>query len=539
MNVIEMLRDRAAERPTTVAIVSGSGSRERAVTLRELDRMSARTAHQLRVAGIGEGDRVLVMQPMGIPLYAILLGLFRIGAVAVLVDASASIRNMARACRRGNLKLAVGPRFAKFLKWLLPALRPVRWLSSVETGGGRGGKLDVDTTQPRDAEIVRVRADAPALITFTSGSTGEPKAAVRSHGFLRAQHAVVEDSLGVAEGDVELTSLPVFVVANIASGITSILPDARIQTPARIDPGPVVRQVMRWEPNRALGSPAFFRSLVRGFSSRRGESPIKRIFTGGGPVFPAMIREIQHSLSNAEVIVVYGSTEAEPISHVSASEITPEQWQAMGRGRGLLVGKPIPQIAVRVIASVPGVSLRNMREKHFQQLICATDEAGEIVVSGDHVLSGYLEGIGDETTKFRVDGRVWHRTGDAGCIDKEGAIWLLGRCEAVVKDKHGVMYPFAVECCALQHDWVKVAACVAWEGERTLLVVPKRESTEDERRALCEGLEWVRLMHVMEVTHIPLDRRHNAKVEYPRLKELLRCYRYVKSAKVVGCAIPA
>jgi acyl-coenzyme A synthetase/AMP-(fatty) acid ligase len=139
-----------------------------------------------------------------------------------------------------------------------------------------------------------------------------------------------------------------------------------------------------------------------------------------------------------------------------------------------------------------------------------------------------LDGIGDEETKFHVDGTVWHRTGDAGCLDEEGALWLLGRFDVVVRDKHGELYPFAVECCALQCEWVERAACIAWEEERTLLVVPNRPVTAEQERELCKSVEWARLMHVLEARDIPLDRRHNAKVEYPQLHKKLRDYRYVR-----------
>ncbi len=527
MNVIEILLERAAERPATVAIVAvGRGGHEEVVTLRELERMSARVAFQLHAAGIGEGDRVMVFEKLGVNLYAVLLGVFRLGAVAVLLDPSARHSMLERCGRRAALKAIVGGPQGLALKAMVPSLRRVRYFA---TGGLFPGvkRLDANTALPLREDVATVKAETPALMTFTSGSTGEPKAAVRTHGFLRSQHAVVAASLDLRPGDVELTTLPVFVIANIASGITSVLPDADMRFPARIKVGPVERQVRRWLPNRALGSPAFFRALVRGWRGEGGPS-FKRIYTGGGPVFPGMLREIRAGMEGAEVVIVYGSTEAEPISHISVEAIREDQWEDMGRGRGLLVGRPIPETNVRVVKSKPGKALGRMRHKHFEQLVARAGEPGEIVVSGAHVLGGYLDGIGDEETKFHVDGTVWHRTGDAGCIDEEGALWLLGRRDAVVRDKYGEMFPFAVECCALQFEWVESAACIAWEEERTLLVVANRPVRAEEERELCKAVEWAKLMHVLETRHIPLDRRHNAKVEYPLLRKKLRDDRYVR-----------
>ena len=96
---------------------------------------------------------------------------------------------------------------------------------------------------PARAQVAPVDEQTPALVTFTSGSTGEPKAAVRTHGFLLAQHAVLEESLSLAPGEVDLTTLPIFVLANLASGVTSVIPDADLRYPGRIEPGPVFEQL--------------------------------------------------------------------------------------------------------------------------------------------------------------------------------------------------------------------------------------------------------------------------------------------------------
>jgi acyl-CoA synthetase (AMP-forming)/AMP-acid ligase II len=63
--------------------------------------------------------------------------------------------------------------------------------------------------------------------------------------------------------------------------------------------------------------------------------------------------------------------------------------------------------------------------------------AGEVVLTGDHVLKGYLHGKCDRETKFEVDGERWHRTGDAGYFDKEGRLWLVGRCNVRIEDDKG------------------------------------------------------------------------------------------------------
>src|SRR5262249_11749714 len=140
----------------------------------------------------------------------------------------------------------------------------------------------------------------------------------------------------------------------------------------------------------------------------------RKLFTGGAPVFPRLLDQMQELAPAAAVEAVYGSTEAEPIAHVGRHAISAEGRKAMPGGRGLLAGPPVPEIRVAVLRDQWGRPVGPYTAAAFAAQCQPDGSPGEIVVSGDHVLSGYLHGRGDEETKFRVDGVLWHRTGDAG-----------------------------------------------------------------------------------------------------------------------------
>ena len=163
--------------------------------------------------------------------------------------------------------------------------------------------------------------------------------------------------------------------------------------------------------------------------------------------------------------VVYGSTEAEPIAHLDWDEAEPADLDAMYAGKGLLVGRPVRQIELRILENRWGEPLPEMKARELAELGLPPGQGGEIAVNGPHVLAGYLGGIGDDETKFRVDGEVWHRTGDAGCLDAAGRLWLLGRAGAVIRDERGTIYPFAAECAASQLAWIERSA-LARQNER-------------------------------------------------------------------------
>src|SRR5207248_505641 len=105
-------------------------------------------------------------------------------------------------------------------------------------------------------------AETPALLTFTSGSTGQPKAALRTHGCLLAQHRALDQCLGLPPETVDLTTLPFFVLANLASGMTSLVPNADLRSVGKIDPVPVIAQIRAHRPVRVSASPAFLECIA-------------------------------------------------------------------------------------------------------------------------------------------------------------------------------------------------------------------------------------------------------------------------------------
>jgi acyl-CoA synthetase (AMP-forming)/AMP-acid ligase II len=148
-------------------------------------------------------------------------------------------------------------------------------------------------------------------------------------------------------------------------------------------------------------------------------------------------------------------------------------------------------------------------------------EPGEIVVSGAHVLAGYLYGQGDRETKFRVDNTVWHRTGDAGYFDNQDRLWLLGRCAVRIEDERGVLYPFAVEAVVQQQHQVKHCAFLSHRGKRVLAVELEGAVPPAVLRRWPEQLAWAHVDVIRVLRHMPVDQRHNAKIDYGALRSLL------------------
>lgn len=519
MNLAAILSERAEACGSAPAIIDARGT----ATFASLDHMARSVAGQLVRAGLNAGDRALVFCPMSIELYAVLIGLWRVGAVAMFVDPSSGRKHLERCCRKVPPRAFIGVPRAHLLRLVTPALRRLRLGFSIGRWVPGSRTLNLDEPSAETPEIAPVDAATPALVTFTSGSTGEPKAAVRTHGFLRAQHRVLEDDLELAAGQRDLATLPIFVLANLASGVTSIIPDADLRRPGAIDPVPVLRQIEATRPLRLAASPAFVARLVRHARSQPGAlASVERIFTGGAPVFPKLLREVSVVAPDADVVAVYGSTEAEPIARIRWADISSNDLQAMDAGAGLVVGRPVSAIDLRILPDRWGRPLGPYAPDAFDREALATGSIGEIVVSGDHVLTGYFQAVGDRDTKVRVGDRVWHRTGDAGYVDADGRLWLLGRCAARIDDARGTIYPFAVECAAQEVTGIRRSAFVLHESRRVLVIEPDGPVAPDAlERVVRTKLTWAQLDEVRIVPELPVDSRHNAKVDYPGLRRLL------------------
>ncbi len=542
MTIGDLLTAQARIRPDTPAIIDHRAGKR--LTFAQLDAaVAAASVWWQTEAGLHRGDAVLVFVPMSADLYIALLGLFRMGAVALFIDPSAGQPHLDACCaRRPPRALFATPR-AHLLRLRSPALRKIpvkitacgwipfarRWLARHSADAGAGKTRHAFPSKPHampssisSSPSVNVEPTDPALVTFTSGSTGLPKAAVRTHAFLLAQYQALAPNLHLQPGDVDLATLPIFVLANLAAGVTTTLPDVDLRRPGEVDAARLFAQIERDRVTRIAASPAFFERLADyGQAHRRALPGLRFLHTGGAPVFPRHFEAFRRLAPDAQIVAIYGSTEAEPIAHLDHRDITSEDLDAMASGRGLLAGSSVPEIRLAIIPDEFGRPRPSMTAAAFHAARLPAGVIGEIVVAGNHVLQHYLDGRGDDETKFEVDGETWHRTGDAGSLDANGRLWLNGRCTAKIDDVHGRLYPFGVECIAMSLPRVRRAAFIAHRGHRLLAVESSRPGPELEAQ-LTAATASARIEKITFLDRLPVDRRHNAKIDYPALQKRLR-----------------
>ncbi|MEQ1670496.1 MAG: AMP-binding protein, partial [Hyphomicrobium sp.] len=303
MNLINAFVTEALLRPDQSAVVDGKG---RSISFGDLTARSNYLAAAWRDIGIRPGDRLLFAMKISIDLYIGLAAAWRIGAVVVFPEPALGLKGLRHAARVTKPKAFVSSGFYRLLGWAVPELRalPLR--------------LTPRARSIADVPVEDLGLQHPALISFTSGSTGLPKAIVRSHGFLAAQNARVAELLRPSrEGEIDLVAFPVFVVANLALGVTSVLPNWNVRKHDSASARSVAAHITRYGVTRVLVPP----SICERLAALQPMPPLSAVFTGGGPVFPGLMKRLANKLPAADIVAVYGSTEAEPISHLHGRDI--------------------------------------------------------------------------------------------------------------------------------------------------------------------------------------------------------------------------
>ena len=133
-------------------------------------------------------------------------------------------------------------------------------------------------------------------------------------------------------------------------------------------------------------------------------------------------------------------------------------------------------------------------------------------------MSAAIRGRGDAEHKIAVGDTRWHRTGDAGYFDAAGRLWLLGRSSAALDSPGGRLYPFSVEAAAEECIGVERAALIGLDGGRVLVAESHNRNLREVRSTLEEALRFADLDDIRLVRRLPVDPRHNAKIDYARLR---------------------
>lgn len=506
-NIIELVVENSCKHPSKIAI----SHNHRSITYKNLIEETKSIGLYLKEKGIKKDDKVLIFVPMSIELYKIILAIFYIGATAIFLDAWSSKKRLEQAINLSDCKGFIGIPKAHLLRLTSKEIQkiPVKIIA-----GFRKLKpktfIDIQPEKTNPSDI--------ALITFTTGSIELPKAAKRTHEFLLKQNIVLKKHLNPKDDDVELTTLPIFVLNNLANGITSVIPAFNPVEPDKINSVKIINDIKEYKINTSIGSPVFY-SILGSYCIKNNIilDNLTTIFLGGAPVFPSIAAQLIKAFPQTKIEIVYGSTEAEPISTINAKTLASTTINSINTG--LLAGKPIEQIILKII-QITDQPIQGSDLESINTLEVNKGEIGEICVTGDHVLKEYFNSPqAQKANKININGSIWHRTGDAGYISNDGMLYLMGRINNTYVLDSIKQYVFPIENMLQNIPNVSIGTIVQAKDKLCLII----EANKRYHSQIMEQVDKLQIPYdeIKFLTKIPRDLRHNSKIDYTTLKETL------------------
>ena len=505
MTIIDKIKDLRKQYPDNTALFDLKTGNK--ITFTQIDTKSDEICRYLIQKGFQKGNKIVVFVPIGIEFYLILTAIFKMGLQAVFIDPYAGIEHINKCCEMISPDgiIGSGKTLLKgfFLKGIRKIGKKINYIKMME----HSEKLSIYEKNKNQKIIQNEKIDGntPALISFTSGSTGFPKIIMRTHEFLLGQHNVLEKNLKFEKETAVYSSFPIFLLSHMATGTTTFIPDLNWRKPVESDFGNIIKQITQNNIQNIILPPAIFENIVKFCKDEKIMlENVQKVYTGGAPVFYSLMKNIKEVFANAKIIALYGASEAEPISVLNFEDITEEDIENMKNGDGLLAGKIVNEIELKI------EELEKTPEKNK-----ISEIKGEILVRGQNVVDGYLniEKNSDEN---------WHRTGDMGYINKKGQLILLGRVKGRIQIEENIYYPFTVETAFSFCKNLKKSVLTSKNNKLYLFAErnPGFKGNLSEDSEIKELKEKFGIFKIIEI-EIPMDKRHNSKTDYKKLEEIV------------------
>jgi acyl-CoA synthetase (AMP-forming)/AMP-acid ligase II len=443
----QLIEQAAKSAPNRIALIAGvpDPTLRRQWTYSELYAEAQRTARAL-LTRFKPGERIAVwaqnlpewiMLEFGAGLAGVVLVTvnpgFRTNEVEYVLKQSRSAGVFVVNAFRGNPMLetvrAVAPR--------CPELREIicfdDWPAFIAAGDDKN--IALPAVKPTD----------PVMIQYTSGTTGFPKGALLNHRGLANNGADTAVRMGIYEGDVFVTTMPLFhtggcvccVIGAVSKAATQVLLEA-------FDPGLVLELFETYRGNAMVGVPTMLVAMLEHPSFASTDlSSVKAICSGGSTVPASLVALFEQKLG-APFTIVFGQTECSP---VAAQTMTTDSIEDKAK----TIGLPLPNMETKIVNPDTGETV-------------AIGEIGEFCTRGYHIMLGYFEM--PEATAAAIDSEGWLHTGDLCAMDSRGYCTVEGRLKDMIIRGGENIYPRELEELLFRHPKVGEVAVVGLPHEK-------------------------------------------------------------------------
>ncbi|HEY5854418.1 MAG TPA: fatty-acid--CoA ligase FadD5 [Aldersonia sp.] len=414
-------------------------------TWAQLHRRIEALADALARRGVGQGDRVLVVMLNHTAYFEAVLGINATGAIAVPVNFRLTPPEMSYIVSDSGALAVITDATLAPLVAAVRAQNPGLGTCLVIDGKTADGETDGDVlgyeevlAEQGAARIpLDISEDSPALIMYTSGTTGSPKGAILSYANLNGQALTCIQALDNRADDVVFCTAPMFHIAGLGSIAPAIVVRARtvIHPLGAFDATELLDAWEREGATSAFLVPIQWQAVCAEPRVRERNLALRVISWGAAPASDTVLRAMSETFPNAQNVAVFGQTEMSPVTCVLNGE---DALRKLGS-----VGRPIPTIASRVVDD-------EMND-------VAPGEVGEIVYRGPTMMQGYWNK--PEATAEAFYGG-WFHSGDLVRQDEEGFVWVVDRKKDMIISGGENIYCAEVENVLYGHPNVVEAAVI-------------------------------------------------------------------------------
>lgn len=432
MSIYNQLNSSAARFSSKPAIVF----KEKTLTFSDLKSQCLKLAEGLRSLSAGKSTRVAVYLP-NCPEYAYsYLACFCLGSTVIPLDYMLKSDELVSCLSHGEAEILIAlPRpdvDLSALKAAVPTLKTVVVLGQEAKGPGQvlfGPLLSKELQAP-----AQISDSDPALLMYTSGTTGSPKGILLNYKHLEGPPQAMKFFVDLSERDVKLCAIPlshiggfIYIQNCLNFGITLVLME-------RFQPLEFLKNVAQYKVTCFHIVPPMYTALLTLKNLDQFDlSSLRWVVVFGAPSSPEILERFHKYCPNAKLLNGWGMTETCP-----PNTVTP-----LDNPKIESVGKPAPNCEILIV------------DETDKQL--PAGEIGEIVIRGWVVMQEYYK---DPEATALAKRNGWFHTGDLGRFDQEGFLYIVGRKKEMIKVAGQIVYAPEVEAALCKHEAVLEAAVI-------------------------------------------------------------------------------
>jgi len=444
LNLGDFCRHWARWRPDAVALWFD----ERAVTWSELDERTDRLASALAARDVGRGDRVAVLMGNRIEWVELTVALLKLGALTVPLNTRYSATEIAFVVGNADCVMAVTEEAMAAGMSVVRTQRPDLPVLLAD-------ELD-ELSDPDEPPRPSTTAADAAYLCYTSGTTGDPKGAVLTHGSFDAVSRAWAQCLPITFDDVFYLPFPLAFTGGLAVFVWSLVAGCCVVLDRAFEPARAIEMMERRRVTALMAVPQILRQVIDHPSFAPADvSAWRTACSGGAPVPPSLLADVQ--ARGVPMLQMFGLTESSAMA-----TLLPPHDAARKLGSA---GLPVPRTRVEILDA--------------DDRPCPPGEVGEIVIHGPQVMRGYWRN--EEATASTLRGGGLH-TGDLGYVDDEGYLYVVDRAKDMLITGGLNVYPAEIErvlaalpgitelaVIGVPHDaWGEAPAVIACTDGRTL-----------------------------------------------------------------------